>query len=60
MKCFFCHRGMANGATLFRINPKGEKGVWTCREHRDQTDTPRDAEVEEIVKVIERAGGHDV
>lgn len=54
MKCFFCLRGMATGDSLFRINPKGVKGIWACREHRDQTDTPRDPVLDEIVGIIER------
>lgn len=28
-----CDRSPANGFALFRVNPKGEKGVFMCEEH---------------------------
>lgn len=32
-----CDRSPANGDALFRVNPKGEKGIFMCREHADAT-----------------------
>ena len=56
MKCFFCARGMSTGDNLFRINPKGQKGIWACGEHYAQTDSPPiDAEIKELVAIIGKA-----
>lgn len=30
MKCEICGKGMREGVTLIRQNPKGEFGVWRC------------------------------
>ena len=30
-----CDRSPANGHPLFRVNPKGEAGVFMCSEHHD-------------------------
>lgn len=56
MECCFdgCMRGMATGDSLFRVNPKGEKGVWACREHRWVSDAAPDQEIDRIVEIIER------
>lgn len=54
MNCIFCHKGMADGVSLFRINEKGVPGIWACREHRSLSDQKLDAEVDEIVSLIER------
>jgi hypothetical protein len=34
MHCYLCHRGPNTGHALFRINPKGEAGIWACETHR--------------------------
>ena len=52
MKCMVCGKGMPEGVSLYRQNPKGEIGVWACEEHRREKVDP---EVEGIVSVIERA-----
>jgi hypothetical protein len=48
--CEVCGRGMADGVSLFRQNPKGQKGVWRCRECNAR---PIDPEVNDIVSAIE-------
>lgn len=50
MKCMVCGRGMADGVSLFRQNPKGEAGIWACREHRREAVDPT---VESIVGAVE-------
>lgn len=50
MRCMICNKGMNDGVTLFRQNPKGEEGIWACREHRFE---PVAKEVEDIVDAIE-------
>lgn len=30
MRCEICRRGIEQGVSLHRQNPKGEKGVWRC------------------------------
>jgi hypothetical protein len=49
MECVVCGRSPAEGATVFRINPKGEKGIWVCDSHA-QSDDPI---VNEVVKAIQ-------
>lgn len=53
MKCFFCPRSVEDGHSLFRINPKGQKGIWACAEHVSQTDTHVDPEVRHLVGILE-------
>lgn len=52
MKCELCERNPfdTEGSALFRQNPKGEIGVWRCREH---SVGPIDTVVNEIVTAIE-------
>lgn len=50
MTCEICKRGIADGIALFRQNPKGEKGIWRCREHNQAAIDP---EVNDIVTVVE-------
>lgn len=37
-----CNRSPANGDALYRVNPKGETGIFMCAEHRDEIE--REAE----------------
>lgn len=50
MNCGICHRGPAQGISIFRQNPKGEKGIWRCLDHSDEK---IDIEVLEIVEALE-------
>lgn len=52
VKCMFCPDGPATGATLHRINAKGEPGMWACERHLRRTDVIVDPEVREIVDVL--------
>ena len=56
-RCFFpgCDASMATGASLFRVNAKGQPGIWSCRKHRANTDAPRDPELDELVSILEGA-----
>jgi hypothetical protein len=55
-KCCFCERGPQDGVTVYRVNAKGEAGIWACREHRQQADAPpTDPEVQRLVNAIEGA-----
>lgn len=47
--CVVCGR---SDVALFRINPKGEKGIFACREHKL---SPPDPVVEDIATIIQRA-----
>ena len=38
MKCHVCGKTPAEGTTLYRQNPKGEKGIWACLEHSKPLD----------------------
>lgn len=53
MRCFVCQRGMAEGVSLFRINERGVKGIWTCEVHRPAASPHIDPQVREIVHIIE-------
>lgn len=50
--CMFCGRGMVQGANLFRLNPTGQKGIWACEKHINQTDVKVDPVVQEIVDAL--------
>lgn len=49
MKCEICGKSVSDGTTLYRQNPKGEKGIWRCKEHISYI--PPD--VEDIVNILE-------
>lgn len=54
MKCVICQKGPMNGVTLYRINAKGQPGLWACDRHYGQTDgPPRSEENMAIVRVLE-------
>jgi hypothetical protein len=56
MKCVICKRGPLQGVTVFRINAKGQPGLWACKKHIGQTDAPPiDPVVDEIVSIIGRS-----
>lgn len=50
MNCEKCGKGMKDGVTLYRQNPKGETGVWRCSACNR---TPVDPETAELIVVIE-------
>lgn len=50
--CIFCGRGLAQGVNLFRINKKGEPGVWACDDHIKNTDAKVDSDVQVIVDAV--------
>lgn len=56
MKCFhpMCTVSPANGGALFRINAKGQPGIWACRDHMKNTDGKIAPEVDKLVSIIER------
>lgn len=56
MNCEICNKGPLGevATTVYRVNPKGIKGIWRCAEHL----TPKqraaiDPEVQDIVNIIE-------
>jgi hypothetical protein len=51
--CLFCGKGLREGVSLFRINVKGQPGVWACKKHIKQTDAEIDPVVLEIVSTVE-------
>ncbi len=53
MKCMFCQKGMAQGVSLFRVNAKGQPGIWACAKHIKQTDAKPDAELAALVRTLE-------
>lgn len=50
MKCSVCGKGPMHGVAVYRTNPKGEIGIWACREHLLRTADPV---TQEIVNLIE-------
>ena len=48
MICLFCKQGPAQGVTVFRVNAKGQPGVWACERHMKQTDTVIPADVKAV------------
>lgn len=55
MRCYECGKGMAEGVSLFRQNPKGEAGIWACEQHSE----PIDEEVLKVSKIIEQNDNPD-
>lgn len=56
MRCIFCQKGPAEGVALFRVNAKGQPGVWACPDHINRTDATVDPAVKDIVSALDRRG----
>lgn len=54
MHCLFCGKGPAEGVTVFRVNAKGQPGVWACEKHIKQTDAVIDPAVKQIADAFKR------
>jgi hypothetical protein len=52
MHCLFCHKGPQQGVSIYRVNAKGQPGIWACKRHIGQTDAKPDPELEDIVNII--------
>lgn len=52
MECLFCREGPAQRVSLFRINGKGQKGVWACSKHIKQTDASVSSDVRAITDAL--------
>jgi hypothetical protein len=48
MRCLFCGKSPAEGVAVFRVNAKGQPGVWACEKHIKQTDATVDSAVKQI------------
>lgn len=56
MKCEICGQGPlgVNSVTVYRVNPKGVKGIWRCLVHlTPEQRTAIDHDVQGIVQAIE-------
>lgn len=55
MKCEICGKGPAvESVTVYRVNPKGQRGVWRCWQHlSDPQKSDVDPEVKQITAIIE-------
>lgn len=56
MRCLFCQKGLAQGVNLFRVNAKGQPGVWACAKHINQTDAQVDPDVSSIAAALNPKG----
>jgi len=57
MHCVICKKGPTTtpSVTLFRINAKGQPGLWACGKHLKQTDAPPlDPDLAELTRILER------
>lgn len=53
MRCLFCRKGPAEGVNVYRVNAKGQPGVWACNAHIGRTDAPPiDPDVKAICEAI--------
>jgi len=58
LKCFhpLCTVSPRTGGTTYRINAKGQPGIWACRQHMKNTDATIAPEVEQVVNAIKGKG----
>ena len=54
MRCLFCGGTPKDGYDLYRLNDKGEAGLWVCGEHLPRTDVKPHPDVVAIVSYIKR------
>ncbi len=50
MNCSVCGKGPKEGVTVYRQNPKGEKGIWACEEHAVRKP---DSPLMDLIKTLE-------
>lgn len=51
-RCVICQKGMPY-VSLFRINAKGQPGLWACAKHLKQTDAPPlDPELQKLSEIL--------
>lgn len=55
MRCVVCSKGPMdeNSTTVYRINPKGQPGLYACEEHKLDADQA----VVELAHTLERLNG---
>lgn len=58
-ECAVCGRGPSDGITVYRMNAKGEPGLWACNEHKDHFDGRIPDDVLGITPAIEKSRTHD-
>lgn len=51
--CAVCDKGPSDGVSVYRMNAKGQPGLWACNEHKDQFDGRVDPEILEITRALE-------
>ncbi len=56
MNCEICNKGPREGVTVYRVNPKGQQGIWRCPAHltSEQADGIH-PETIQVVRLIESA-----
>ncbi len=55
MKCEVCDKGPQEGVTIYRVNPKGVKGIWRCPLHLTNDQAEKiDSTVITICTAVER------
>lgn len=53
MECCICHRGLADGLALFRVNDVGQTGIWACSNHiRSFPSRQPDDEVQRLADIL--------
>jgi len=54
MRCLFCQKGPAQGVSVFRVNAKGQPGVWACGKHMKRTDASIDPAVLAVTRALSK------
>lgn len=52
IECAVCRQGPKDNVSVYRMNAKGQAGLWACNEHKDQFDGRVDPVVKEIVGLL--------
>jgi len=52
MCCAVCNLGPAQGVNIFRMNAKGQPGLWACNDHKDHFDAVVDPEVQGVADAL--------
>ena len=55
--CDICGRGPEQGVTVFRANPKGQIGIWRCKDHPCAESLESQAGTQHITDAIELGRG---
>lgn len=58
INCEVCNKGLRDGVSVYRQNPKGETGIWRCLAHTKAQDEELLVQVASIENTLQKPTKH--